>query len=119
MILRQTALTDKQIEAIRIDNVRRWRDGINNKGLSVAAPARIVGEPAANLYRWEADPKVHSRRPKTVRTNKRMPELKRAIKEFRDERPTWGKLKIHARLLEDGFEVSVSTVGRIISDFIK
>ena len=73
----------------------------------------------ANLYRWEADPKVHSRRPKTVRANKWTPELKKAIKKVRDKRPTWGKLKIHARLLEDGFEVSVSTVGRIISDFIE
>lgn len=38
---------------------------------------------------------------------------------MRDKRPTWGKLKIHARLLEDGFDVSVLTIGRIISDFIE
>ena len=85
MILRQTVLTDKQIVAIRIDNVRRWRDRINNEGLTVAATARIVGEPVANLYCRDADPKVHSRRPKTVRANKSTPELKRAIKELRDE----------------------------------
>ena len=70
MILHQTDLTDDQIEAIRIDYVHRWREGFKNEGLTVAASARIVGEPVANLYRWEADPKVYSRRPKTVRANK-------------------------------------------------
>lgn len=69
-ILRQTDLTDDRIEAIRIDKVRRWRDGINNEGLMVAASARIAGKPAANLYRWEEAPKVHLCRLKTVRANK-------------------------------------------------
>ena len=45
--------------------------------------------------------------------------MKKAIKEVRDQRPTWGKLKVHARLREQGFEVSVSTVVRVISDFVK
>ena len=97
MILRQTELTDAPIEAIGIDKVRRWRDGIKNEGLTVEASARIVGEPVDNLYRWEENPKVHSRRPKTVRANKWTPELKKAIKEVCDERPTWGELKVHAR----------------------
>ena len=66
MILRQIDLTDKQIKAIRIDKARRWREGIRNEGITVAASARIVGEPVVNLYRWEADPKVHSLRPKRL-----------------------------------------------------
>ena len=49
MILRQTDLKDKQIEAIRINKVCSWRDGINHVGLSVAASARIMDEPLANL----------------------------------------------------------------------
>ena len=80
MILRQTDLTDEQIEAIRIDKVRRWRDGINTEELTIAACARIVGEPVDNLYRCKADPKVHLRRPKTARANKWTPELKKSIK---------------------------------------
>ena len=48
-----------------------------------------------------------------------MPDLKRAINELREEYLTWGKFNIHARLLEDGFEVGVLTVGSIILDFIK
>ena len=43
----------------------------------------------------------------------------KAVKEVRENHPTWGKLKIRKRLLDEGFDVSVSTVGRIISDFIK
>ena len=66
MILRQTDLTDKQIKAIRIDEDRRWREGIRNEGLTVAASAGVVGEPVANFYSWEADPKVHSLRPKRL-----------------------------------------------------
>lgn len=80
MILRQTDLTDEQIEAIRIDKVLGWRDGINNEELTVAASARIVGEPVDNLYRWEADPKVHLRRPKTVRAIKWTPEVNKLNK---------------------------------------
>ena len=54
-ILRQTDLTDKLIDTIRNDKVCRWRDGIRNEGLTVAASARIVGGTVANLYRWEGD----------------------------------------------------------------
>ena len=54
MILRQTDLTDKQIDAIRTNKVFSWRDGINKVGLTVAASARIMDEPLANLYRWRA-----------------------------------------------------------------
>ena len=42
---------NKQIELSRIDKVRRWRDGINKKGLKVKDSAELVGEPVANLYR--------------------------------------------------------------------
>ena len=45
MILRQIDLRDKQIKAIRIDKARRWREGIRNEGITVAASAPIVGEP--------------------------------------------------------------------------
>lgn len=40
MILSQTDLTDEQIEVIRIDTVRRWRNRIDNEDLTVAATAR-------------------------------------------------------------------------------
>ena len=32
ILLRQTEQTNEQIEVSRIDKVRRWRDGIKNKG---------------------------------------------------------------------------------------
>ena len=63
------------------------------------------------------DPKVYSKRPKSVWKSKWTHELEQADKEVREENPTWSKLKIHARFKEQNFDVSVSTVGRIISDF--
>ena len=75
IILLQTNRTDDQIEAIWITKVRCRRDGIHKEGLTVAASARIVDEQVASLYRWEADPKVHSHCPKTVRTKNWTPEL--------------------------------------------
>ena len=56
---------------------------------------------------------------KKLRESKRSVELLEAIKDIRHEKRTWGKLKIHAKLLDQGFEVSVSTGGRISSDFIE
>ena len=75
ILLRQTEQMNKQIELSRFDKVRRWRDGTKNNGLMVKDSASFVGEPVANLYRWEKDPKVYSKRPKTVRKSKWTPEL--------------------------------------------
>lgn len=88
-------------------------------GISVVATAKAVGEAVGNLYRWQKDPKVCSIRLKRQRESKWAVELLEAIRDICFEKITWGKLKIHAKLLDQGFEVSVSTVGRIISDFIE
>ena len=108
ILLRQCEQTNEQIELSRIDKVLRWRLGIADEGLTVKSSASLVGEPVANLYRWEKDPMVYSKRPKTVRQSKWTPELVQAVKEVREENPTWGKLKIHARFKERNFDVSVS-----------
>ena len=73
----------------------------------------------ANLYRGEKDPPVYKRGSKSTRKSKWSPDLVKAVKEVREDHSTWGKLKIWKRLLDEGFEVSASTVGCIISDFIK
>ena len=68
----------------------------------------------AKLYRLEADPKFYSRRPKTVSANKWTRVLKQVINEVHDEYPAWRKVKSQARLLKQSFEVSVTTVVRVI-----
>ena len=70
ILLRQTKQTNEQIELSRIDKVHRWRSGVGDEGLTVKASSKLVGEPVANLYRWEKNPKVYSKRPKTVRRSK-------------------------------------------------
>ena len=119
ILLRQAALKIEQIVALRLDKVRRWREGIDNEGLTVVASARIVGEPVANLYRWQKDAKVRTRGPRSFKKSKWTAELVQMVKEVREEHPTWGKLKIQKWLEDKGVFVSASTVGRIISDFIK
>ena len=49
ILLRQIEQMNEEIELSRIDKVRRWRDGINHVGSTVAASARIMDEPLANL----------------------------------------------------------------------
>ncbi len=78
----------------------------------------LVGEPVANLYRWEKDPTVHSTRPKKLRESKRTPELVEAVRQLRLEQKTWGKEKIARRLQEDGSDTRISTVGYILTDLI-
>ncbi len=67
ILLTEAALKIEAIEKERLDKVSRWRDGIENEGLTVVASARLVGEPLANLYRWEKDPRVYKRDPKSGR----------------------------------------------------
>ena len=53
ILLRQTERMNEQIELSRIDKVRCWRLGIADEGLTEKSSASFVGEPVANLYRWE------------------------------------------------------------------
>ena len=88
ILLRQAALKIEQIVALRLDKVRRWREGIDNEGLTVVASARIVGEPVANLYRWQKDAKVRTRGPRSFKKSKWTAELVQMVKEVREKHPT-------------------------------
>lgn len=55
-----------------------------------------------------------SRRPRNVRRPKWSVELVEAVKELREQFPRWGKVKLAVLLKGQGFEVSESTVGRIL-----
>ena len=90
--------------------------------------ARVVCETfgigRATLYRWlrRFDPKdltslrEESRRPRRVRKPLWSRELVEAVKGLREEYPRWGKDKLAVLVREQGHEVSVSTVGRIVND---
>ena len=89
--------------------------------------ARVVcetfGMGRATLYRWlrRFDPKdlgslrEESRRPRRVRKPLWSRELVQAVKALREEYPRWGKDKLAVLVGDQGYEVSVSTVGRIVN----
>jgi len=85
---------------------------------------QTFGISRATLYRWlkRFDPKdlislrEQSRRPRRVRRPLWSRELVRAVKELREEYPRWGKDKLVVLVRGQGYEVSTSTVGRILKN---
>src|SRR4051812_24653348 len=77
----------------RDDKVRRWRQA-QRDGPGVAAAARAIGVPLANLYRWENALEPKSKRPHNVRKQRRDPALVAAVERLRRQYPMWGKDKL-------------------------
>jgi len=83
---------------------------------------QTFGISRATLYRWleRFDPRdlislrEQSRRPRRVRKPLWSRELVRAVKELREAYPRWGKDKLVVLIRGQGYEVSTSTVGRIL-----
>jgi transposase InsO family protein len=90
-----------------------------SEGLSAEKAARAVGASRASLYRWEGCAELRSRRPRRVRRAQWTGELVRAVEEVRADNPMWGKRKLACLLRREGFAVSISTVGRILTALIK
>ena len=109
---------EKEMELERIAKVETWMELREEAGMTVKAAAKRVDEPPSNLYRWQKDPSVKSTRPHNLRKSKISHELVEAVLKIRRAQKTWGKEKIQVAVLEEGFDVSVSTVGRIITDAI-
>ena len=103
--------------AIREDAVRRWKSA-RAAGLSADEAARAVGVSRATLYRWAKRPEPQSRRPRQLRRPQWSPALAQAVEELRADNPMWGKRKLVWLLKREGFAVSVSTVGRILSSLM-
>ena len=55
-----------------------------------------------------------SHRPKRVRQHTWTPEMEQAVLELRNRYPRWGKAKVAVLLKEQGIELSISMVGRIL-----
>lgn len=104
--------------AIREDAVRRWKSA-RAAGLSADEAARAVGVSRATLYRWAKRPEPQSRRPRQLRRPQWSPALAQAVEELRADNPMWGKRKLVWLLKREGFAVSVSTVGRILSSLMR
>ncbi len=79
------------------------------------------------LYRWRARYQAkglrglrpRSRRPRRCRRKRWAPELTRRLIQLRQAHPGWGKQKLAVLLHREGHAVSVSTVGRMVSELLR
>ncbi len=102
----------------RRDAVARWRQAVRD-GLRVAQAADAVRQPLSTLYRWEKQQARKSTRPHTVRRSKRDTKLVLTVEHLRKQHPMWGRDKIAPLIWREGFDASVSTVGRILASLVK
>jgi len=102
----------------RRDTVGRWRRAMAG-GLTAEQAARAIGVPRATLYRREKKPEPESRRPHRPGGRRWTNELARAVEDYRNDNPMWGKRKSAVLPRREGFAVSVSTAGRILAHLVK
>ena len=98
-----------------------------SRGVSSQKASALLGQSRATLFRWKRalilagllalEPK--STRPKHVRRPQWKPELIKRLVALRREYPAWGKDKLRILLAREGFHVSESTTGRILTHEIK
>jgi len=105
----------------------RWLrcfEALRKQGLSSTQASQSLFIPRSTLYRWqkrlkkEEGPKgleEKSRRPKNLRRPTWSAELAQAVLDLREEYPRWGKDKLVVLLRREGWQVSTSMVGRILT----
>jgi putative transposase len=115
---RLLAAKTTDIEAARRrDVLARWH-GARRNGLAATAAAKAVGVPRANRYRWQRELEPRSRRPHRARQACHDPKLALAVEVLRKQYPMWGKDKLAPILWSQGFDCSVSKVGRVLKKLI-
>jgi putative transposase len=113
---RLTAKTSA-IAAVRRDALQRFEHA-RRDGLTAEKAATAVGAGRASLHRWTKRLEPKSRRPHRVKPKRWSPALVQAVERLRLDFPMWGRAKIGPLVRAEGFEVSDSTVGRIIRSLV-
>ena len=108
---------ERSDEVERRDVVACWQQA-RRDGLCAKAAAKAVGQPRATLYRWQKRLTAKSTRPHTVRKAALDPKLTLAVEQVRKTHPMWGKDKLAPLLWKQGFDCSVSKVGRILKKLV-
>jgi len=112
--------------AERLDVLERCR--VATQDLPVRKAAKVVGKGLAAIDEWvarleeggPANLAKRSTRPRNMRLReRRTPELVALITELRNERFAWGRDKIYHRLRDMGWEVSLTTIGRVIGEILR
>jgi putative transposase len=96
---------------------------LREQGLSSTEASHVLNLPRSTLYRWqkclkEQGPRgleERSRRPKRRRQPTWSPELAQRVLALREQYPRWGKDKLVVLLRREGWLVSTSMVGRILT----
>ena len=99
-----------------------WQ-ALRKQGLSGTGASQVVGLPRSTLYRWqrslqELGPQgleARSRKPRRRRQPTWSLELADAVLQLREQYPRWGKDKLVVLLRRQGWQVSTSMVGRILT----
>ena len=123
---RQKIHDDPEVQA-RFLVLEQFRELNQTHGIPVREAATLLGIPLSTLYRWRKRYQTHglrglrsrSRRPRRCPRKRRGPELRRRLIQLRQEHPGWGRQKLTVLLKREGYAVSASTVGRIISDLLR
>jgi putative transposase len=113
-----SAAADQRMQKLKIWEV------LKKKGSGDQEVGRLLRVSRATLYRWrsrlrEKGPKgleAKSRRPRRIRRLGWSSELVESVLALREEYPSWGKDKLRVLLGRSGWQISSSTVGRILVD---
>lgn len=123
---RQKIHDDPEVQLRRVA-LEQFREMTEVHGLRVAEAARLIGVSKSTLYNWRQRYRAHglrglrsrSQRPRRCPRKRWQPELARRLIQLRRQYPCWGKRKLTVLLHREGWAVSESTVGRMLSDLIR
>lgn len=102
----------------------RWMEYYESHGHNAALTCRYFGISRQSLYRWRrrydrwdlSTLEERSRRPRRLRRPTWSRELSKKVLKLREQYPRWGKDKLVVLLSREGVAVSVSMVGRILTE---
>lgn len=116
---------NKRIQTVSREAKQRlkWMDYYRSHGCNASLTCRHFDIARQTLYRWKRqyDPEDlssledRSHRPEHLRKPTWSAELAKAVLSLREERPRWGKDKLAPLLRDQGWQVSTSMVGRILT----
>ncbi len=105
----------------------KWFDYYASHDRNARLTCRYFGISPQTFYRWQRRYDPHhlesledrSHRPKRLRSHTWTPDVEQAVLALREHYPRWGKEKLTVLLKENGIELSVSMVGRILTHLKK
>ena len=111
----------------RHEALERFREMNQTYGIPVREAVTLIDVPLSTLYRWRARYQAkglhglrpRSRRPWCCRRKRWAPELTQCLIQLRRAHPGWGKRKLTVLLQREGYAVSESTIGRMISELLR